>query len=87
VRFKLLAVAAAAATLVAGPSPGEPGPAGYLTPATAPDTLKILPPSPKAGDRADGADQAVFRAHRGGRWRRTTPTTRRPRSSPTSAAP
>ena len=72
-RLVVLGVSVAALGLVARFGLGQPSPPpGYLTPATAPDTLKILPPAPKAGDADDEADQAIFRATRrlqgGARW-------------------
>lgn len=35
-------------------------PAGYLTPADAPDMLRILPPAPKDGDARDRRDREIF---------------------------
>jgi acid phosphatase (class A) len=49
-----------------------PPQAGYLTPQTAPDMLKILPPAPQPGDSRDKADRNVYLQTRilkdGPRW-------------------
>src|SRR5580698_4016480 len=37
---------------------------GYLTPDTTPQTLRILPPPPKAGSGREADDQAIFNATR-----------------------
>ena len=37
---------------------------GYLTPGSAPDILRVLPPPPAEGDVRDAADLAVFRSTR-----------------------
>jgi acid phosphatase (class A) len=62
----LLASVCLLASAVAGVGLSETGgPAGYLNAQSAPDTLKILPPSPKAGDPTDTADRAIFQGTRG----------------------
>lgn len=64
-RLRSLVLACLAASATTSLCLGQPSaPAGYLTPQTAPDTLKILPPAPKTGDPQDTADQAVFKATR-----------------------
>ena len=70
---KPLAIILLAASLAAGAGVGKPSkPAGYLTAATAPDTLKILPPAPLRGGPQDTADRAIFLSTRalanGPRW-------------------
>jgi acid phosphatase (class A) len=56
-------------TAAAPPAPlagttGAPRRVGYLTPGTAPDILRVLPPPPAEGDVRDTADLAVFRSTR-----------------------
>ena len=68
----LAAALAAVLTLGAAPAPAQKVP-GYLTEATAPDTLKILPPAPVAGDGRYQTDRTVYLQTRilkdGPRWR------------------
>jgi acid phosphatase (class A) len=59
-----LFLAAPLALVIAGVAPASTPVIGYLTPATAPDTIRILPPAPVAGDGRDLADQAIFRQTR-----------------------
>jgi len=60
-RKSFLAAAAAACLLSAAAAPAATPVIGYLTAETAPDTIRILPPAPRAGDARDAADRATFR--------------------------
>jgi acid phosphatase (class A) len=67
----LAAAGLAVASLVVAQTPAAPL-KGYLTADTTPQTLRILPPPPKAGSGREADDQAIFtatRAHKGDpRW-------------------
>ena len=54
----------APAAPLTGPAGAPPRRVGYLTPGTAPDILRVLPPPPAEGDVRDNADLAVFRSTR-----------------------
>ena len=77
----LAAIGIAAITAVAvAQSPASPPPQtavkGYLAAGAAPDTLRILPPPPKAGSAREAGDREVFAATRAlagtPRWRLAT---------------
>jgi acid phosphatase (class A) len=66
-RFLISAVGAGVVLLAAAAlaqSPAAPALKGYLSTGEAPDTLRILPPPPKAGSAREAADVAVFKATR-----------------------
>lgn len=54
------AAAVLLAALALGAAPAPPPAAGYLTPQTAPDTLRILPPAPVAGASRYETDRTVY---------------------------
>jgi acid phosphatase (class A) len=62
--MRLLVFAAVLSVLAFGAAPAATPIAGYLAGDNAPDTLRILPPPPGAGDSRDQADRAVFRQTR-----------------------
>lgn len=55
--------AAAVAAIVGGAAPA-PGSPGYLSAATAPDTIRILPPAPTPGTTRYEADRTIYLATR-----------------------
>ncbi|MEO8811661.1 MAG: phosphatase PAP2 family protein [Caulobacteraceae bacterium] len=63
-KSRLAAIALAGSALLGGVVVAQSVPGSYLSAATEPDTLAILPSAPAAGSPADVADRAIFKATR-----------------------